>query len=155
MFFDDPVDAFANIRKALRPAGRLTMMVWQAAEPNEWAVAIHQALTAGDDSVAPDSANPDPFSLADPPTVTEILEAAGFADVAFTDVHEPVYYGPDVAAALEWVCGFTSNAEALERLDPADAARAVERLRAAVAAHMSDDGIWFDSRAWIVTARRH
>ena len=30
MFFDDPVAAFANIRRALRPTGRLTMMVWQA-----------------------------------------------------------------------------------------------------------------------------
>src|SRR5262249_26983602 len=29
MFFDDPVAAFANVRRALRPAGRLVMMVWQ------------------------------------------------------------------------------------------------------------------------------
>ena len=49
---------------------------------------------------------PDPFSLADPPAVTAILEGAGFADVAFTDVREPVYYGPDVAAALDWVRSF-------------------------------------------------
>jgi len=153
MFFDNPVDAFANIRKALRPAGRLTMMVWQSAEHNEWAVAIHQALTAGDGSLSPDSRKP-AFSLADPPTVTEILEAAGFAEVSFTDVHKPVYYGPDVAAALDWVCGFTSNADALKRLAPADATRAVERLRAVVAAHLGDEGIWFDSRAWIVTAMR-
>ena len=155
MFFDNPVDAFANIGRALRPAGRLTMMVWQAHEHNEWDVTIHQALGAGEGSAGPGPGGPDPFSLADPPTVKEILEAAGFAEVAFTDVHEPVYYGPDVAAALDWVCGFTSTAQALERLDSADAARAVERLREALAAHLSDEGIWFNSRAWIVTARRH
>jgi ubiquinone/menaquinone biosynthesis C-methylase UbiE len=40
MFFGDPVAAFANIGRALRPAGRLVMMVWQAHERNEWAVAI-------------------------------------------------------------------------------------------------------------------
>ena len=85
----------------------------------------------------------------------EILEAAGFAEVAFTDVDEPVYYGPDVAAALDWVSGFTSTAEVLKRLDPAAARRAVERLREMLAAHTSDEGIWFDSRAWIVTARHH
>ncbi len=101
------------------------------------------------------SGGPDPFSLADPPAVTEILQAAGFAGVAFTDVHEPVYYGPDVAAALDWVRGFTCTSEVLKRLDPAAAARAVERLREALAAHLSDDGVWFNSRAWIVTARRH
>ena len=30
MFFADPVAAFANVGRALRPAGRLVMMVWQA-----------------------------------------------------------------------------------------------------------------------------
>jgi ubiquinone/menaquinone biosynthesis C-methylase UbiE len=44
MFFDDPAAAFANISRALRPAGRLMMMVWQAAERNEWDVTIRQAL---------------------------------------------------------------------------------------------------------------
>ena len=61
---------------------------------------------------------PDPFSLADPSTVTEILEGAGFADVTFTDVSEPVYYGPDVDAAMDWVRGFACTSEVLKRLDP-------------------------------------
>jgi hypothetical protein len=125
-------------------------MVWQSHERNEWDVAIHQSLGAA----AVPSEGSDPFSLADPPTVTEILQAAGFADVAFTDVREPLYYGPDVATALDWVRGFACTNRALERLDPAAEARAIERLRAALAAHMGDAGVWFDSRAWIVTARR-
>jgi SAM-dependent methyltransferase len=155
MFFDDPATAFANIRKALRPGGRLVMMVWQARERNEWDVVIDQSLGADEGSMALHSGGADPFSLADPPTVTRILEAARFADVAFADVREPVYYGPDVAAALDWVGGFTFTSEVLKRLDPAAAARAVGRLREALAAHMRDDGVWFNSRAWIVTARRH
>jgi hypothetical protein len=86
--------------------------------------------------------------------VTEILEAAGFADVAFTDVREPVYYGLDVGAALDWVRGFACTSEALKRLDPAAAADATGHLRAAFASHLSEDGVWFGSRAWIITARR-
>jgi SAM-dependent methyltransferase len=121
MFFDDPGAAFANIRRALRPAGRLVMMVWQAHERNEWDVAIRQSLGAAEEPVAVPSGGPDPFSLADPPAVTQILEAAGFAGVAFTDVHEPVCYGPDVAAALAWVRGFTCTSDLLKRLDPATA----------------------------------
>jgi ubiquinone/menaquinone biosynthesis C-methylase UbiE len=154
MFFDDPDAAFANIRRTLRPAGRLVMMVWQPHERNEWDVAIHQSL-AGPEPVASPSGQSDPFSLADPPTVKQILGAAGFADIAFTDVHEPVYYGPDLATALDWVHGFTCTSEALRRLDPAAAARAVGRLRETLSAHLSDDGVWFNSRAWIITARRH
>jgi hypothetical protein len=79
--------------------------------------------------------------------VTEILGAARFADVDFTDVRERVYYGPDVAAALDWVRGFTCTSEVLKRLDPAVAARAVGRLSEALAAHTSDDSVWFNSRA--------
>jgi hypothetical protein len=86
--------------------------------------------------------------------VKEILEAAGFIGVTFTDVHEPVYYGPDVTTALDWVRGFTCTSEALNRLDDADEARALGRLRETLAAHLSDDGVWFNSRAWMVTARR-
>jgi ubiquinone/menaquinone biosynthesis C-methylase UbiE len=38
--------------------------------------------------------------------------------------------------------------------DPAAASRALGRLREALSAHQSDDGVWFDSHAWIITARR-
>ena len=130
------------------------MMVWQDRERNEWDVAIRQSL-AGPAEAAAACAGPDPFSLADPPAVTRMLEAAGFADITFTDVREPMYFGPDVAAALDWVRGYTYTSDVLSRLDPAAAARALGRLREMLAAHMSGNGVWFDSRAWIVTARRH
>jgi ubiquinone/menaquinone biosynthesis C-methylase UbiE len=155
MFFDDPGAAFANIGRALHHAGRLVMMVWQHPEHNEWDVAIRQSLGATEGPVASPCAGSDPFSLADPPTVKQLLGAAGFTDITFTDVHEPVYYGPDVTTALDWVRGFTYTSEVLERLDPAAAARALERLRETLAAHLSDHGVWFGSRAWIITARRH
>lgn len=151
MFFDDPVAAFTNIGAALRPGGRLVMMVWQAAELNEWAVVIRACLES--DSRSGDLAGPDAFSLADPPTVLGILNAAGFDDVTATDVHEPVYYGPDVAAAMEWVRGFATVTTALERLGD-EAAAAVDRLRDALTERAMGDGVWLDSRAWLVTARR-
>ena len=154
MFFAEPAAAFTNIGRALRPAGRLVMMVWQARDCNEWDVAIQRSLTGPEGSAAVASAGPDPFSLADPPAVTRILEAAGFADVTFTDVREPMYFGPDVATALDWIRGFACTREALNRLDPDVAARALGRLRVMLAAHSGDKGVRFDSRAWIVTARR-
>jgi SAM-dependent methyltransferase len=152
MFFTDPGTAFVNIAQALRPAGRLVMMVWQSHERNEWDVAIHQAL-AGPEAPATDtSGEPGPFSLADPPTVTRLLHAAGFTDVTFTDVHHPVYYGPDVATALDWVRHFTCTNDLLTSLDPTATAHALQQLRQTLATHLTDTGVWFDSRAWTVTA---
>jgi SAM-dependent methyltransferase len=155
MFFGDPSAAFANIGRALRPAGRLVMMVWQARERNEWAVAIDEVLAAHDGLAAVDRGAPDAFSLADPTTATALLHAAGFVDVTFTDVQQPVYYGPDTDTALAWIRGFTSTKQVLERLDPAAAEQTLSRLREMLAEHLSADGVWFDSSAWIVTARRH
>ena len=154
MFFADPVVAFRNVGQALRPAGRLVMMVWQARDRNEWDVAIRQALAEPGGSAVTASAGSEAFSLAHPPAVRGILEAAGFAGVTFTDVHEPVYYGPDVAAALEWARSFACTRQALDRLDHADAASALRRLQEMLAAHLGKDGVWLGSRAWIVTARR-
>jgi hypothetical protein len=108
------------------------MMVWQAQERNEWDVAIHQSLGAAARPGSGASELPDPFSLADPPTVKDILQAAGFAEVDFTDVREPVYYGPDVAAVLDWTRGFTCTDEVLKRLDPA-----ARRTRSSVCARRS------------------
>jgi SAM-dependent methyltransferase len=154
MFFADPVAAFANIARAMRANGRLVMMVWQGHDRNEWSVAIQRALTGGADVPAAALAGPDPFSLADPTTTERLLDGASFADAAFAGVDAPVYYGPDAAAALAWVSGFSCVNDMLQRLDPDSTARARERLRDALAEHAGEDGVWFASRAWIVTARR-
>jgi SAM-dependent methyltransferase len=141
MFFADPVAAFTNIGRALRPGGRLVMLVWQAPERNEWDVEIHRSLGARQERSAA-------FSLADPAVVEELLTAAGFAGIAVTGVEEPVFYGPDVDAAVEWVRGFTSTKELLTTPD------AEARLGATMAAHRGPDGVWFGSAAWLVTAGR-
>jgi hypothetical protein len=73
----------------------------------------------------------------------------------FEDVREPVYYGRDVDAALAVVRGFQSTSAALATLSDRAAARTVERLRQTLAAHCSDErGVVFDSRSWLITARR-
>jgi hypothetical protein len=88
--------------------------------------------------------------------VTELLQAARFTDVVFTDVREPVYYGPDVDAALDRVRGFTCTSEALTRLEPARRRGPCGRAAAGGARHAHQrPRVWLNSRAGIVTARRH
>ena len=154
MFFADPVAAFANIARALRPGGRLVMMVWQQHDRNEWSVLIERVLAAATDVPAASPMQPDPFSLADPTTIEQILVTAGLVAVSFTDVHEPVYYGPNVDSALAWIRGFSSVSDVLERLNSASTERILERLRQRLAERATGEGVWLDSRAWIVAAAR-
>lgn len=150
MFFSDPVAAFANIARALRPHARLVTLVWQRREDNEWAVALGRAVGG---PVQP-ADGLDAFSLGEARVTGRILARGGFEDIRFDDVQEPVWYGNDASAALAWVRGFSDVAEALGRLDPGAREHAIERLRETLGAHWSaEEGVVFDSRAWLVTAR--
>jgi SAM-dependent methyltransferase len=153
MFFNDPVAAFANIASALRPRGRVALLVWQRRQLNDWALAIDAAV--GKAAQQPPPAGADPFSLGAAETTAAILERAGFDRLQFEDVHEPVLYGHDITAALDFVSGFQNVSAALASMSDTDAARALERLRETLAAHCTDDrGVAFDSRSWLITGRR-
>jgi len=154
MFFADPVTAFGNIGHALTPGGRLVLMVWQPRDRNEWSAAIREALAEDNPVPPPPTDGPHPFSLADPAVAEGILTAAGFAEISFTDVREPVYYGPDPAVAFDVVRGLRSTRDLLAGLDAGEADRALDRLRATLAAHQGADGVFFDARSWIIAARR-
>jgi SAM-dependent methyltransferase len=152
MFFADPVAAFGNIAAALRPGGRLVLIVWQARERNAWSTTIRAALTGDADLPPPAAAGP--FSLADPAVAGGILAAAGFTAISFTDVAEPVYYGPDAGVALGVVRGLRSTKDLLAGLDAAQAQAALDRLRGTLAAHQTGAGVYFSARSWIIAARR-
>jgi SAM-dependent methyltransferase len=146
MFFADPRAAFANIARAMRPGGGLALMVWQGRDDNEWATAIQDALAP--ERIAAPSAPP-AFSLGDRTVTTDLLTAAGFASIAFTDVNEPVFYGPTVEAAYAAIVElFLPKGQGAGA--PKEAT--VQRLRALLETHLSEDGVHFASRAWIVTA---
>jgi SAM-dependent methyltransferase len=152
MFFSDPPAAFANIAAGLARGGRLVLLVWQRHDDNEWARAIRAAL--GDAAQSPQP-GADPFSLGDAQATRRLLEQAGFDDVRFEDVREPVLYGYDLDAALAFVRGFQDTRAALETLSDGEAARTVERLRGMLTAHYNDErGIALDARSWLITARR-
>lgn len=154
MFFADPAAAFTNIGRSLRPGARLVLMVWQDRDRNEWSYAIRESLTAGMAGPVPAAVGPHPFTLADPAIARAILASAGFTDVSFIDVREPVYYGPDSAVAYDVVLGLRSTGDLLASLDAAATGAALRRLRATLAAHDTGNGVFFGARSWIIAARR-
>jgi len=153
MFFLDPVAAFTNIASALRSGGRLALLVWQSIAANEWVSAMRDALAVGRDLPVPPPGAPGPFSLADTDYARRVLTEAGFTDVAFSGCAHPFYVGDDVDDAYTFVTGLQVILFLVKDLDDATRARALDNLRATLAAHKTADGVTFDSAAWIVTAR--
>ncbi|MEV0797483.1 methyltransferase domain-containing protein [Kribbella sp. NPDC050281] len=147
MFFTDPEVAFTNIARALRPGSRLVQLVWQDSKHQEW-----YAVFRGAQRTEPVTGGA--FSLADPATAQRILTAAGFTGIQVTDVREPVYYGKDAETAYEAASSLRMTQDLVAGLDPTQAEHARQRLLADLAAHQTPDGVWFDSRAWIITAHR-
>jgi SAM-dependent methyltransferase len=86
MFFDEPATAFANIRAHLKLGGRLVFACWQAIERNPWffAPALAGLLPTPPPPAAGKSPT-GPFQLADRERTSEMLRAAGFADVRSTE----------------------------------------------------------------------
>jgi SAM-dependent methyltransferase len=153
MFFTEPAAAFTNIGHALRPGARLVLMVWQSRDRNKWYTMVREAVGA-DAPDPPSEVGEDPFALADPAATTAVLTAAGFADISVKDVSEPVYYGPDTAAAYNFATSMRHTQELLATADAQAAERSHRRLRAALAEHDTGNGVYIGSRAWIITGRR-
>ncbi|MGY1734577.1 class I SAM-dependent methyltransferase [Geodermatophilus sp. SYSU D00684] len=152
MFFADPVAALANVGRALVPGGRLVLLVWQAAEANEWITEITGALAAGRPLPSPPPGAPGPFSLADPARIRAVLTAAGHRQVEVEGLTEPEWWGADADEALTFVLGLAGWL--LDGLDPAARDRAVADLRRRLEAHAGPGGVELGSAAWLVTARR-
>ena len=96
----------------------------------------------------------EPFWLAQPAEVESMLAAARFSDVGLEDVHEPVFYGPDSESAYEIVCSMSMTRDVPSRLGSGEVRSARSRLRRLLAGHETSQGVAFDSRAWLVTAKR-
>lgn len=152
MFFGDPVAAFANVPRALRPGGRLTLLTWQPPGWNPWIGELVTALAAGRQLPTPPPTAPGPFALSDPDRVRGILGDAGFRDVRLEPHAGPMCWGPTEAEAERFVLGLFGRL--LDDLDEAGRAKAIGDLRASLAAHATAGGVVYASATWIVTARR-
>ncbi len=152
MFFGDPVAAFTNLHRALRPNGRLTLLTWQGLAQNEWLTEFRAALAVGRELPTPPPDAPSPFSLADPDRVRAILSASGFADVRLDALREPMRFGADPDDVFPFVSELTGWM--LDGLDDADRATALEALRATITAHAGADGVVYNAATWIIQARK-
>jgi ubiquinone/menaquinone biosynthesis C-methylase UbiE len=153
MFFADPPAAFANIRRALKPAGRLAFVCWRTPAENAMMTVPHMAAAAHlPPSPPPTPGAPGPFAFADPARVRDILSSAGFGDIDLTPYDRKVGGGDlEQTLAVSLSMGMLGRA-LLEH--PDKRAMVIDDVREALRPHVDEDGIVrLGSAAWIVTAR--
>lgn len=81
MFALDPGAALREMRRVLRPGGRLSFAVWDRPEQNPWATIPTRALVELGHVEPPDPTAPGMFVLADPDRLRGLLEEAGFTEI--------------------------------------------------------------------------
>ncbi|MEV0390364.1 methyltransferase domain-containing protein [Nonomuraea sp. NPDC050643] len=151
MFFADPIAAFANVHRALRPGGRLAFLSLTDLTGTDLgevlsALAGHlpQDRTAGDHGGGP-------LSLSDPEHLTTLLTAAGFREIAISAVEAESIWGRDAADATRFFMGWGPIRFNLGSADPAPARAALE---AAFVRFERAGAVRLRATAWLVTAVR-
>jgi SAM-dependent methyltransferase len=155
MFFEDPIAAFTNLHRALKPGGRLAFTCWQDLFNNEWIMV--PASAALQHVPMPDfgePGGPGPFSFADADRLRMVLTDAGFAEIALEEVVRPMMIGDSVDDALQFLQNSDMGDVLFTGIDDDTAARAWAAVRDALAAHETSDGVVLNGTVWLTTARR-
>lgn len=163
MFFANPVVALRNVRQGLVPGGLITMVVWRAKEENGYFFRAEEIakrwLSQPDETDETDepTAGPGPFSMANADVTSDIMVAAGWAEVSLTRSDQPARIGATIDEAVAFVCSL-GPAGALIRINEERGEAVRPEVEAAIAADFAqfvrDDGsVWAGTSTWIVSAR--
>ena len=151
-FFADPVAAFSNMRRALRPGGRLGFVCWRGLNENELdELPLRVAASCLPAALVVDSAASGWFSFSDQESIREVLVRAGFADVKIVPHDEQVRCG-SFQATVD-VCSRVGALGKILRDHPALRSEAVPALEQALRPLDGPNGPALRAATWVVTAR--
>jgi SAM-dependent methyltransferase len=154
MFAPDPARAAHEIRRVLRPGGRVAIAVWGPRERNPWLGLVLDAVSEQTGRPVPPPGVPGPFSLGDAGRVQALLAGASLRDVRVSELPTPLR----ATSVDEWLERTWAIAGPLARVVAAlpEAAREAlaARLRQAVAPYASAAGVEIPGLSLIASARR-
>lgn len=161
MFFMMPGAALRNVRRALKPGGVFTQIVWRKREDNPW---IHEAElcvrgivpVVSHEDTDQVHCGPGPFSMSGPDMVSGMLKAAGYRGIGFERYDADICIGRDLDEAVEFAMALGPAGEIIrlagdegQRLKPQVSAA----LQKTLAQFVRPEGVWAPSSTWFITAR--
>lgn len=155
MFFADPAAAFANMRRALKPGGRLAFACWRDRRDNPWVTlpvaAARKHLAELPPAPGPDE--PGPFAFADSARIQRILTSAGFAGIQCEKFDPLLVYGDGTRAAADYLTQMGPIGSVLQDHPEAMRQQVADTLAAMLEEKRETGPLRLAAAAWIVTAR--
>jgi SAM-dependent methyltransferase len=152
MFFDDPIRAFGNLRRAATDDAALWCIAWRSATENPF-------MTTAERAAAPLLLNlpprrpgaPGQFAFADAQRVHRILDASGWADIDIQPMNV------DCAFPETGLIGYLTRLGpvglALQEADDQTRQRVIAAVRPAFAPYVHGTEVRFSAACWAIHAR--
>ena len=156
MFFAEPAVSFANLRRALRPSGRLAFACWREPRENPWMMTPVQAVYQHVPRPPPPGPDdPGPFAFASEARVRRILGDAGYQGIEMEPVgiSLDISIGRGLAAAAKAALQIGPASRALDGHPPEVHTAAEQSVREALAPFARGNSVPLPGSIWIVTAR--
>jgi len=155
MFFADPAKSFANLRKGLKPGGRLVFACWREAKQNPFFILpLREAGKHAPPLPETNPEDPGPFAFANEARVRRILGDAGFVDIDLEphDLELDIAIGRGLETAVQAAMTIGPTSRMLDGQSDAVRDAATADIRKALAAHARGDTVPLGAAIWIVTA---
>lgn len=161
MFFALPGAALRNVRRALVPGGKITLIVWRRREDNPWLFAAESCVRELVPVVSHEETDqvhcgPGPFSMAGADTVSDLLRSAGYTRISFERCDLDICIGRDLDEAVEFAMALGPAGEIMRLAGEEGLKRkpvVMKALRETLSQFERSDGIWGPSSTWFVSAR--
>ena len=159
MYFSNPVVALRNMRRVLRPGGRMVHVVWREQADNPWLSLARDVVLRflPQPGAGIQTFGPGPFSMANENTVRTVMMAAGFTDIEFERVDAPLLVGTDLDDAIRFQLTVGPAGKIFR-----DAGLLAEKMRPAIENALAEEldsqkrdaeGILMDSSSWVISAK--
>lgn len=151
MFFEDPVKAFANLRRGARDGAALRCVVFRSLAENAFMTAAERAAAPLLPALPPRPAGgPGQFAFADARKVQGILESSGWRGVEMSPLDVTCKMP---APALEgYFTQLGPVALALREVDATTRARVMQAVRGGFAPYLHGDEVRFIAACWEIAA---
>ena len=153
MFFDDPIAAFRNIRRAVKPKGRLAYVCWASRKDNPWIrVPTGASRPFLDIPAPPPQDSPGQFAMERKERITEILVESGWSDITIKKFEIDHFMGITLNDAASFICQMGPMSEPFAGATSKVQVECVAAVEEALQPFNGKDGVRMKFSTWVVGA---